>query len=1019
VLNELRKEVTIMEQFLRAYALKQITANLDETAMKQIMQLRKMPPQMIKDEFFIDRLKLRIIGGTNILAGDFNLLGKHSSDPYVTVSWGRCGNRVSAQHDELFPAMELGRTAHIKQTLSPRWEDTEEFELPLDQLKIVGKRTDLPVWRKGPRDVEVCALRLDVYDYDIGRKHDPLGSATLDEDTIVRALLQTADPNVGYCELRLDETHAKSVKRRKHGEEEGKLRIMLTLLDEEVLMAPPAPLSSKEGSKRPLETKLGAYDLDVAEAVQQEQRKLERDLAAADQKWKVQYVLDRAKQLEGLQNGIKMDAMRQFLSHRVVPKQLTEHKFKVDRLRLQIIGAANLLAGDFNLMGKHTSDPFVRVSWGRCDIKSGKKDSKTGQKQQEWYPKNDMGRTSKIMTTLSPKYVTHRRNPSHNSFTQSIVLLTRHLTHASTHPSSHSLSCPLTYSFPPPPTHTHPLPRSLARPTSWTDPEEFELPLDALVNGKPIWRDSTKHPEDTDETPFALRITVYDYDLGRTDDVLGSYLFPAEMLMHVMERTAQMGYCEVILDEKHAKTVKKRKNGDSGATLRLKITLLAEDSLLPPPSMQAVAAGSKRNENLVKEKTEEQYSMLQAIQSQHVYLAQQEENVYLQGQGSVEANFVAARSYQQRQRQEGPWNLQIVKDRLVQLRDLTKQLNENDIRQLLETRPGPVNQRLNNPTHGRLMPPTLNAYGFDIDRLKLRVIGGSNLLAGDYSMRGSNTSDPYVKVTWGRRGSKWNDPVLVEASLKSSSSGARRLAERSSDTTWMYLGRTATIKQTLEPEWREPEEFEMPLDKHLKGKHSKAWEKSRDGPYVLKLEVYDYDLGRTNDLLGSVVLDEEYLMQVLTATAQSGFFEVELDEEHARAINARRHTHGKLSLSLSLLDRRHAVFNSPSARAKHTGSKRDPDLVHHPDENDVQAWFGAQSHYEGMPAGNRGGNNSQSLNSSQSYRLASNTHAGDVQPTFDSRREAGKRLSFRKPNTPAGGLGDLRDTFVADALHRQ
>jgi hypothetical protein len=90
-------------------------------------------------------------------------------------------------------------------------------------------------------------------------------------------------------------------------------------------------------------------------------------------------------------------------------------------------------------------------------------------------------------------------------------------------------------------------------------------------------------------------------------------------------------------------------------------------------------------------------------------------------------------------------------------------------------------------------------------------------------------------------------------------------------------------------------------------------------------------------------------MQVLTATAQSGFFEVELDEEHARAINARRHTHSKLSPSLSLLDRRHAVFNSPSARAKHTGSKRDPDLVHHPDEDDVQAWFGAQSHYRWIP----------------------------------------------------------------------
>jgi hypothetical protein len=52
---------------------------------------------------------------------------------------------------------------------------------------------------------------------------------------------------------------------------------------------------------------------------------------------------------------------------------------------------------------------------------------------------------------------------------------------------------------------------------------------------------------------------------------------------------------------------------------------------------------------------------------------------------------------------------------------------------------------------------------------------------------------------------------------------------------------------------------------------------------------------------------------------------------------------------------------------------------------------------------NMGGNNSQSLNSSQSYRLASNTHARDVQPTFDSRREEGKRLSFRKPNTPAEG----------------
>ena len=90
----------------------------------------------------------------------------------------------------------------------------------------------------------------------------------------------------------------------------------------------------------------------------------------------------------------------------------------------------------------------------------------------------------------------------------------------------------------------------------------------------------------------------------------------------------------------------------------------------------------------------------------------------------------------------GPWKLQIYKNMLRQLRNMTQRLSREDFISVLGTHGAPELQR------EQRMPQLLKAFGFDIDRLKLRIIAGANLLAGDYSLKGNHTSDPYVKVTW-------------------------------------------------------------------------------------------------------------------------------------------------------------------------------------------------------------------------------------------------------------------------------
>jgi hypothetical protein len=540
---------------------------------------------------------------------------------------------------------------------------------------------------------------------------------------------------------------------------------------------------------------------------------------------------------------------------------------------------------------------------------------------------------------------------------------------------------------------------------NWVDPEEFELPLDLPIDGKPAWRNNSEeaqlHMGTEDNEPCALRLEVYDADQLSRDDLIGSYIFDEEMLTYALERTAQTGFCEVILDEKGAKTVKKRKHGDSGAVLRIKLNLMSDDLVLLSPSNQAMAAGSSRSELFVKEKSEQEYELLEAILGRHVYVSQQEENGYLQSQNSEEANFIAARSFSQNQQQMGPWKLQIYKNMLRQLRNMTQRLSREDFISVLGTHGAPELQR------EQRMPQLLKAFGFDIDRLKLRIIAGANLLAGDYSLKGNHTSDPYVKVTWGRCG----------RNTRLTSEELRRDPWKNGGYS-MQVGRTSTIKTTLDPEWREPEEFELPLDKALKSSaHAKKWEETRGEEYMLKLDVYDYDLARTNDLLGSCTLTQDMIVKALLTTAEHGYFTLPLDETGARSVTSSRGTTrdavhaGTLSLSLSLLDRKHALFESPSARAKSSGSKRDAHLVHTPTEEDQQELYRAQTHYENIAAsGSRGLNRG----GTQSYRLAAGVHTGDSAPSYDARDQMGKRLSFRQSGTTSQGMGVVRDTISAN-----
>jgi hypothetical protein len=374
----LRKEVHILKQFLRSYTLGQLTFTLSDEDLGKILTERTMPPLMAKEDYYIDRLKLRIIGATNLLPGDFNILGRHSSDPFVVVSWGRCGEGVRSGHDELYPVHEIGRTCYQKQTLVPRWSDGEEFELPLNKLPKGGQAVaaghESSVWRKGQDDNEVCALRLDVYDHDIGRSNDLLGSLTLDETQLIKAIMLTSNPSIGYCEVQLDEQNAKTVRRRKKGDQRAKLRLMVSLVDDECYVAPPSKHSQKQGSKRNVQTRLNSEEIDISNMVKLEESKLHRDMNLERQNARVMYVLDRKSKLDDLHKALTRLEMLEMLAKRVMPRALVKNEYKVDRLRLQIINASNLLAGDFSFRGKHTSDPYVTVSWGRCDVKESKKD---------------------------------------------------------------------------------------------------------------------------------------------------------------------------------------------------------------------------------------------------------------------------------------------------------------------------------------------------------------------------------------------------------------------------------------------------------------------------------------------------------------------------------------------------------------------------------------------------------------------------------------------------------------------
>jgi Ca2+-dependent lipid-binding protein len=60
------------------------------------------------------RLKIRIVEAKNLMASDFNLLGKGTSDPYVLVKFGTV---FRAKHT----------TKIINKSLNPRWNENFEF----------------------------------------------------------------------------------------------------------------------------------------------------------------------------------------------------------------------------------------------------------------------------------------------------------------------------------------------------------------------------------------------------------------------------------------------------------------------------------------------------------------------------------------------------------------------------------------------------------------------------------------------------------------------------------------------------------------------------------------------------------------------------------------------------------------------------------------------------------------------------------------------------------------------------
>eukprot|EP00928_Gymnodinium_smaydae_P046552 TRINITY_DN31012_c0_g1_i1.p1 TRINITY_DN31012_c0_g1~~TRINITY_DN31012_c0_g1_i1.p1 ORF type:complete len:437 (-),score=89.43 TRINITY_DN31012_c0_g1_i1:58-1368(-) len=122
-------------------------------------------------------LHVTVHGGKQLPAGDVSLTRKGSSDPYCLLSFDGC---------------QTYRTATIKETLDPVWNEAYSFKvgpfLPLGLLSFLGEsvaddRSASGGGARGERNV----LRFDVYDEDDYSADDFLGSCSLDVTSISAA----------------------------------------------------------------------------------------------------------------------------------------------------------------------------------------------------------------------------------------------------------------------------------------------------------------------------------------------------------------------------------------------------------------------------------------------------------------------------------------------------------------------------------------------------------------------------------------------------------------------------------------------------------------------------------------------------------------------------------------------------------------------------------------------------------------------------------------------------------------
>jgi ABC-type multidrug transport system fused ATPase/permease subunit len=249
--------------FEREEQLMLYTRELNFNQLDSVLAVSPEGQQLMQDQgFSIDRLQLQLVSATNLLAGDYNLTSRNTSDPYITVKWGRWRGIGDVESMAEYEWIAIGQTARVEQTLSPNWA-REHFELPLGTMSegphSLGEAEKPAIWQESAGDENpVFALHLVVYDHDHASQDDMLGQVLITSSPrsaqagngLVQHIRNCASDPKGECTLALDERDTDGFARRTRNAKLGQLVVKLGLCDTATLVSPPSKVSRTHGSKR-------------------------------------------------------------------------------------------------------------------------------------------------------------------------------------------------------------------------------------------------------------------------------------------------------------------------------------------------------------------------------------------------------------------------------------------------------------------------------------------------------------------------------------------------------------------------------------------------------------------------------------------------------------------------------------------------------------------------------------------------------------------------------------------------